>query len=358
MISSAATLGATLTVPSTIWGAKQDVPAQFWESTGKQNRIRCLLCPRGCLLKPGMVGPCKTRKNKKGVMVTLGYSNPCALHVDPIEKKPLYHVTPGAKALSVAIAGCNLHCKNCQNYTISQASPLQTRNYSLSPNALVQKALENNCSTIAYTYSEPIAWYEYMYDAAKLAKKAGLKNLMITCGYINPEPLKKLCTYMDAANIDLKSFSDDIYKKLNAGTLDPVLKAIQIARDCGTWVEVTNLIVPKWTDNIGMIGEMCQWLCHNVGKDVPLHFSRFSPLYKLAHLYPTPTSILIKAKAVAKKAGLNHVYLGNVAKQDTNTYCPHCNKMVIERRGYLILSNHIKNEACGYCQKPIAGIWS
>lgn len=325
--------------------------------TQKGTATNCLLCPRLCELEPGDTGICRTRKNIDGSLLSIGYANPCAVHVDPIEKKPLYHVLPGSKAFSIAVAGCNLKCKNCQNYSLSQVSPLETRNYYLPPQDVVDKALTSGSSTIAYTYSEPTAWYEYMYDTAKLARKAGLKNLMITCGYINQDPLKELCKYMDAANIDLKSFRNDIYRKLNAGKLQPVLDTIKTAHELGTWVEITNLLVPKWTDDFTMIKDMCKWIKKTVGPDVPLHFSRFYPMYKLAHLYPTPSKTLAKAKDIAHSEGLHYVYVGNVAGHDTHTLCPSCGKSIIKRNGYLVTDNKVKKGKCSYCQQIIAGIW-
>jgi len=329
--------------------------AKFGKTEGAL--VRCSLCPRECLLKPGATGLCRVRKNIDNTLMTLGYSNPCAVHIDPIEKKPLYHVLPGSKAFSIAVAGCNLRCKNCQNYSISQASPLETRNTYLPPQQVVKEAVHSGCSAIAYTYSEPTVWYEYMYDTAKLAHEAGLKNLMITCGYINLKPLEELCKYIDAANIDLKSFDNTIYKQLNAGQLDPVLNAIKLAHRKGVWVEITNLIVPDWTDNMDMIRTMCKWIRSTLGKDVPLHFSRFHPMYKLAHLFPTPTKTLESAKKIAQQEGLYYVYIGNVAGIDPNTYCPKCKKPIILRKGYVITGNNIYEGTCKFCQTPVAGIW-
>ncbi len=350
------TAGILTLCPFTASGTPTAQRARFWKPG--VDHVKCNLCPRYCEIKPGAIGHCRTRRNDNGSLVTIGYANPCAVHVDPIEKKPLYHVLPGAKAFSIAVAGCNLRCKNCQNYTISQSGPLETPNMDLPPHKVVEKAIQAGCTTIAYTYSEPIVWYEYMYDTAKLARKAGLRNLMITCGYINPEPLKELAKYMDAANMDLKGFDNDIYRKLNAGKLQPVLDAIKLAQELGIWVEITNLIVPEWTDKLEVIRKMCIWIRNTVGKDVPLHFSRFSPMYKLAHLYPTPRRILIDAKKIAREEGLNHVYVGNVAGTDSNTYCPKCRKVLVKRMGYLIAGNKIKNGKCGYCGTAIKGIWN
>ena len=348
-------MGMAALYPCYTAGSSTTKKAQYWKVAGEG--VQCILCPRTCKIKPGKTGVCRTRKNKGNTLLTIGYSNPCAVHDDPIEKKPLYHVMPGSRSYSIAVAGCNLRCKNCQNYTISQASPLETPNAYLTPQMVVEEAVKNRCTTIAYTYSEPIVWYEYMYDTAKLARAAGLKNLMVTCGYINPEPLKELCKYMDAANIDLKSFSEDTYKKLNAGRLQPVLDAIKLSHELGMWVEITNLIVPKWTDNLDMIRNMCIWIRDTVGKDVPLHFSRFHPMYKLAHLYPTPSDVLKKAKKIAEGEGLRYVYIGNLAGADSNTYCPRCKKAVVKRMGYIITGNNIKGGTCKFCGSKIAGIW-
>ncbi|MBD3344542.1 MAG: AmmeMemoRadiSam system radical SAM enzyme [Chitinivibrionales bacterium] len=349
-------LACAFTAPSCMAG-KSSVPhmAMHWQPFG--DMVQCELCPHECTLENGKTGICRVRKNKNGTLVTLGYANPCAVHVDPIEKKPLYHVLPGARAYSVAIAGCNFRCKNCQNWTISQQSPLETRNEHLPPQKLVEEAVRRKCTAIAYTYSEPVVWYEWMYDCAKLARQAGLKNLMITCGYVNEAPLRQLAQYMDAANVDLKSFDDSIYRKLNAGRLQPILDTLKLAKKLGIWVEITNLIVPQWTDDPAMIGKMCDWITANLGDDVPLHFSRFSPMHKLAHLSPTPVETLMNAKAVAGKEGLKHVYVGNVAV-DTNTYCPSCKKAVVVRQGYLVKDVSIKNGACSACGAEISGIWT
>jgi pyruvate formate lyase activating enzyme len=309
------------------------------------------------MLAPGATGICRVRQNVNGTLMTHGYANPCAVHVDPIEKKPLYHMLPGSRSFSIAVAGCNLRCLNCQNYTISQVSPQDTETMYLPPEKVVEEAEKNGCISIAYTYSEPTVWYEYMYDTAKLARSAGLKNCMITCGYISREPLAKLAEYMDAANIDLKSYDSSIYGKLNAGQLQPVLDAIVQSVKAGMWVEVTNLVVPQWTDNLDMIRAMCGWLAENAGAGVPLHFSRFHPMHKLAHLSPTPTGVLESARDIARKQGIQYVYIGNVAGLDSNTYCPGCGKPLVRRRGYLISGLDIVNGACRFCKTKIPGIW-
>ena len=335
---------------------KNMIPAKYFIKTPRG--IKCKLCPNVCSLKEGEVGDCRTRKNIDGVLYTLAYGNPCAIHVDPIEKKPLNHFMPGSRSLSIATAGCNLACLNCQNWQISQKSPLDTTNYDLMPNAVVEMAKEKKCSSIAYTYTEPIVYYEYMYDTAKIAKEAGIKNVMVSAGYIEQRPLKELCAVIDAANIDLKSFSNEIYETLNGGSLNPVLRTLKILKDEGVWLEITNLIVPDWTDDLDMIKEMCDWLFDNGFENVPLHFSRFTPMYKLKRLPATPVDVIDKAYGIAKSAGLRYVFVGNVPGHSAqDTYCPKCGKQLIDRSGYRIEEMHIKGGKCEYCSEPIAGVW-
>jgi len=333
------------------------IRARHWRPDENQ-AVVCELCPHGCRLVPGATGICRVRTNRNGELVSLGYANPCAVHVDPIEKKPFYHVLPGARSFSIAVAGCNFRCLNCQNYTISQASPLQTANDYLPPEQVVEQAVKAGCTTIAYTYSEPSVWFEYMYDTAKLARAAGLRNLWVTNGHMNEGPIAELAGVMDAANIDLKGFDPQVHQKLTGAKLESVKAGLVAARKNGIWVEVTNLVVPQWTDKIDTIRRMCEWLCTNMGADTPLHISRFHPMYKLAHLYPTPSEILTQARAVAAEAGIHYVYVGNVGDADIDTHCPSCHKAVIRRRGFLVTENAVVKGACKYCGAAIAGIWT
>ncbi len=320
--------------------------------------LKCKLCPQHCEIKEGKVGDCRTRENIDGKLYTLVYGNPCAVHIDPIEKKPLNHFLPQSLAYSIATAGCNLACLNCQNYTISQVSPHDTRNYDLMPDQVVEEALKYNTRSIAYTYSEPIVYYEYVYDTAKIARLKGLKNVFISAGYINEQPLRDICKYLDAANIDLKSLSDETYEMLNAGTLEPVLNTLKVMKEEGVWLEITNLVVPSWTDDLDMIKKLVDWLYKNGFEDTPLHFSRFHPAYKLTNLPPTPVETLNKARDIAMNTGLKYVYIGNVpGTEGDNTYCPNCKKLLIERKGYQILQNNIKDGKCSNCGTPIAGVW-
>jgi pyruvate formate lyase activating enzyme len=331
--------------------------AKYWEAMG-ENAVSCELCPHQCVLRDGATGICRTRENVKGTLVTSAYANPCAIHVDPVEKKPVFHVLPGTKAYSLAIGGCNLRCLNCQNYTISQRFPKDTESVFLPPERVVEEAGKEGCQSIAYTYSEPITWYEYVLETSALAKKAGLKNILVTAGYINEAPLRELAPVMDAATIDLKGFSNTTYLKLNSAKLQPVLDAIVNAVKFGIWVEVSHLVVPTYTDDLDMLRKMCAWHKQNLGSDVPLHFLRFFPLYKLANLYPTPTDVLMKARKIALDEGIKFVYVGNVAEADSNTYCPSCKKPVVVRDGYTIKKIAITNGKCAYCHAAIKGIWS
>lgn len=320
--------------------------------------VQCHLCPTACVLENGEVGDCLVRVNKDGELYTKAYGNPVAAHVDPIEKKPLFHFYPGAKAFSIGTAGCNLHCLNCQNAEISQCSPDRIRNISLSPKEVVDTTLDYNGHIIAYTYTEPTVFYEYMYDTSVLAHERGLKNVMITAGYINPKPLRDLAPYMDAANIDLKSFDEDIYRKINKVALKPVLKTLKILKEEGVWIEITNLVIPGWTDNMETIQKMCEWLVANGFEDAPLHFSRFHPTYKLMDAPPTPFKTLKQAKQVALDAGIKHVFIGNVpGTEDEHTFCPGCGKKLINRHGFGSSEMKITYGKCDYCGAVIPGVW-
>lgn len=331
--------------------------AMYQEETARG--IMCRICPNECVLKEGEVSKCNNRKVHKSKLYTLAYGNPCSVNVDPMEKKPLYHFIPGSRAFSIATAGCNLLCLNCQNWTISQTSPDRTRNYELSPEQVVEESVNKGCRSIAYTYSEPVTFFEYVYETALIAKKSGVKNIVKSNGYINPEPLKKLCSVIDAANIDLKSFNESTYLRLSGGKLQPVLDSLKIYRDSGIWLEITNLIVPTWTDNPDEIRRMCRWLAENGFGKVPIHFSRFFPVYKLEQLPPTPVDILNKAAKIAIEEGLTFVYTGNSPGNEiSDTVCPACNKRLVIRQGFRVVSNSIKEGKCDKCGKKIEGVWS
>lgn len=320
--------------------------------------VQCELCPNGCVLDVNQTSRCRTRINKDGRLYSLVYGKPCAVHVDPIEKKPFFHFLPGTKAFSIATAGCVLSCKFCQNWQISQVKPEETDTYDLPPDKVVNNARIYNCRSIAYTYTEPTAFYEYMFDTALKAKNSDIKNTMHSCGYINEKPLRKLCKYMDAADIDLKAFTEDFYDKICNGSLKYVLNSLIILKEEKVWLEITNLVIPTLNDEIKNINEMCRWIVKNLGSDVPLHFSRFFPHYKLTNLPPTPVETLKNARKTAMDAGLKFVYIGNVRNEAENTYCPVCKKILIERAGYQIIKNNILNGKCKFCNTSISGIWS
>ncbi len=275
-------------------------------------RVECQLCPHHCHISNGKTGICRSRRNKDGVLVSEVYAKPCSLAIDPIEKKPLYHFHPGTKCLSIACTGCNFRCLNCQNHDISQVSPADVGHYDLSPQQVVDLCLEHHCPGIAYTYTEPLTYLEYILDTARLARKNGLWNILVTAGYVSQEPLNDLLPCLDAANIDLKSFSDDIYQKVSGGHLQPVLDTILAMQKAGVWIELTNLIIPDVNDDMTMIRQMCRWITDNGLANNPLHFSRFFPRFKMQDIPPTPIHTLKEAKAIAIEEGIKHVYLGNV----------------------------------------------
>lgn len=331
--------------------------ALFYEQT--EAGLKCLKCPNECVLGPNETGICRNRVNYDGKLYSIAYGNPCAVHIDPIEKKPLFHFLPSTKAFSIATAGCNLRCLNCQNFQISQVGPNETENYDLMPKAVVDQCLERHCKSIAYTYSEPTTFYEYTLDTSILAHERKIRNVLKSCGYVNELPLRKLSKHLDAANIDLKSFEESIYRNLSQGHLAPILNTLKTLKEEGVWLEITNLVIPSWTDDLDMIKRMSEWLCENGLSDCPLHFSRFIPLYKLTQLPVTPVSTLERARDIALRAGVKFVYLGNVPGNPAeNTYCPKCKEMIVERKGFTILANHIVGNTCAFCHEPIPGVWA
>lgn len=331
--------------------------AAHWEPLD-DGWIRCDLCPRGCTVPPGGRGHCGVRENRGGVYYTLTYGNPCAVHVDPIEKKPFYHFLPGTTAFSIATAGCNLDCKFCQNWHISQTRPENTYNYALPPERLVEEAVRSGAASIAYTYSEPTIFFEYMLDTAKLAHERGLRNVYHSNGYISPGPLRELCRHLDAADIDLKGFTEEYYRDMTGGELAPVLRTLRILKDEGVHLELTTLLVPGKNDDPETLGLMCAWVRENLGDDVPLHFSRFHPQYRLADLPPTPVESLETARAVAMEQGLKYVYIGNVPGHEANsTWCPNCGARVIYRIGYTVDASGLREGACARCGFELEGVW-
>ena len=346
---------------------KGDGPQQPWKWSREgyayrslgDRQVACLICPNHCALSPGDRSICRSRVNVDGKLYSLAYGNPCAVHVDPIEKKPLYHFAPRSKSFSLAAAGCNFRCLNCQNWEISQAKPHEVQHRELFPAEAAAAAKQAGCHSIAYTYSEPVTFYEYMLDTAQAARAAGLRNVLISNGYINPGPLTDLCRVLDAANINLKAYSDAIYRKLNGGRLEPVLSTLKTLHDQGIHLEITNLVVPTYVDDEDLVRRMCAWILKEVGPDHPLHFLRFQPLYKLDRLPPTPVSTLARFREIALAEGIRYVYVGNVPNHEGNhTYCHSCRRRLIARVGYGVREVHLNGDRCDACGAAIPGVWT
>ena len=284
---------------------------KYYQRIG-HGQVECLLCPHHCRIAEGKTGRCRSRRNAGGILVSDAYGHPCALAIDPVEKKPLYHFHPGTQCLSMACTGCNFHCHNCQNHDISQVAPREVSRYDVTAEQMTEMCLSHHCPGIAYTYTEPLTYIEYVGDIARLAHQKGLWNILVTAGYVCEQPLQDLLPYIDAANIDLKSFSDDIYQRVSGGRLSVVLDTILAMRDAKVWIELTNLVIPGINDDMHMIRRMCQWMVRHRLEDAPLHFSRFFPQYRMRDIPPTPLHTLESARRVAQEEGLRHVYLGNV----------------------------------------------
>ena len=320
--------------------------------------LQCELCPRYCVINPGERGDCRARINIDGKLTTVVYGFPCAVHVDPVEKKPLFHFLPGSKILSIATVGCNLHCKNCQNWEISQQEAENSNAYNIPPADLVSLAKQYQCPSLAYTYTDPVIYYEYTCDTSKLAKKQNIKNVLVTAGFINPKPWERMLQTTDAANIDLKGITNEFYQNVCSAALAPVQKSLVMARKAGILLEVTNLLIPTLNDKTQEIRQLCRWHKENLGPEIPLHFSRFFPRYKMKNLPATSTETLEKAYDIAKEEGLQYVYVGNLlSKKGQNTYCPKCDALLVERSGFTILKNVIKDGKCPKCSKEIYGQW-
>jgi len=323
----------------------------------EDNLVQCNLCFRTCIIKENRRGTCRNRANINGTLYTLNYGKPCAVHIDPIEKEPAFHVYPGGSIFCIATAGCNFRCLFCQNWTISQQEVENTQYIYLTPKKAVQLAKESNCDAISFTYSEPTSFYEYMYDIAKLAKEEGLKVIFHTNGAMRPEPLRALLKHMDAVVVDLKGFTDEFYTKLSSAKLEPVLQTLKIIKEEGVWLEIVNLIVPTKNDDMEDIKKMCEWIKENLGEETPIHFSRFFPAYKMKEVSATPLKTLQMAKEAGLKAGLHYIYIGNVTlAQDMDTKCPQCGNVLIKRLNFGIIKNNIKKGHCPNCGMKIAGV--
>ncbi|MGE4558344.1 MAG: AmmeMemoRadiSam system radical SAM enzyme [Desulfovibrionaceae bacterium] len=320
--------------------------------------VRCTLCPHGCELGGGDRGACGVRMNQGGTLMSLAHANPCAVNVDPIEKKPFFHVAPGTGSFSLATAGCNLHCKFCQNWEISQAEPEQTLNYDLPAKTAVEIATAYGCKSVASTYVEPTIFIEYMLELGRRAKRAGLLNVMHSCGFVNEKPLSDLCKVLDAACIDLKGFTEEYYKTMTGGGLQPVLDSIKRLKAHGVFTELVTLVVPGRNDAPDETKAMAHWIASELSPGVPLHLTRFYPRYKLKSLPPTPVETLLRLRETARSEGLEFVYVGNVPSAEAeNTSCPQCGALLIKRRGYSTRIVDLKDGRCGRCGREIPGVF-
>ncbi len=332
--------------------------AMFYENAGGK-RVRCGLCRFRCLIDEGRRGICAVRENRGGTLYSLVYGKAIAEHVDPIEKKPLFHVMPGSRTFSVATVGCNFRCLHCQNYSISQPyrDTLAITGIDLPPAEIVAKALASGCRSIAYTYTEPTIFFEYAYDTAVLAKKAGLRNIFVTNGYITPEALACIRPFLDAANIDLKGFSERFYREVVHAMLKEVLDSIVEYKRQGIWIELTTLIIPGWNDSDEELRGIARFIADKVGKETPWHVSRFHPTFKMTDRPPTPVATLARARQIGLDEGLAYVYEGNVPEAGgEDTCCPACGEVLIRRRGFSLAENRIKQGKCPDCAAVIDGI--
>lgn len=337
------------------------IEARYYDKIRMSTKVQCHLCPRNCVILDGKRGNCLVRENRNGILYSLVYGKPCAIHVDPVEKKPLFHFMPGTKTYSIGTAGCNLHCKHCQNFDISQNSIEQTGFMEMPPEKVVENAIEEECPSISYTYNDPVVFSEYVLDTAKIAREKGLKNIFVTNGYINQKPLHDLCKVIDAAHVDLKCFDDKFYNEISGAHLQPVLETLKTLKEKKVWFEIINLVIPTLNDDMEKIDEMCKWIAKELGKDVPLHFSRFFPMYKLSHLHPTDIQTLMKAKKIAEKH-LDFVYVGNIeTDKGENTYCPKCKTLLVERTAsFGVFENKVVKGSpgsCANCGARISGVF-
>ncbi len=331
--------------------------ASHWKRL-KGKTVQCQLCPNECVLEDGDRGLCRVRENMGGKLYTLVYSRLTAVHVDPVEKKPLNHFLPGAMALSVATAGCNLSCKFCQNWQLSQSNPEDLRAERILPQELAQKAKTTRSEIIAFTYNEPTVQYEYIVDTAEKAKKKGIKSVIISNGFIKPKASRELIKNLDGVKIDFKGFTRGFYRDICGGKLKDVLNNLETVYSTGKWLETVTLVIPTLNDSPKDIRGMARWVKTNLSSDVPMHFTRFHSMYLIKNLPPTPVKTLERCREIAKSEGIKYAYIGNVPGHKwENTYCHKCGKIIIKRSGFFSIKNYIKNGRCPYCKTRIPGYW-
>jgi len=335
-----------------------DGEALFYKR-GQNNAVHCQLCFRGCFILEGRRGFCRVRENRAGILRSLVYGRPSGLQIDPIELEPMYHMVPGHKNICVYTASCNFRCKHCHNWPISQSAPEEIRALRYRPEEIVDEALRHGCRSISHSINEPTVFYELMYGVVQGGKKEGLLTLCHTNGGIAKAPLLELLKFMDGVTVDLKAFNKEFYQEISGAKLEPVLETLETIKGANKHLEIVNLIIPTLNDQMDDITKMCKWISGNLGKDTPLHFTRFSPSYKMTHLPFTPINTLEEARSIAMAEGIEYVYVGNVAGHPANsTYCPKCRKKLIDRSHFMVLKNHVKDGLCPFCKEKIPGIWN
>lgn len=325
----------------------------------EEGKVRCFLCHHRCTIPPSKRGICGVRENKGGRLYTLVFGRAISLNVDPIEKKPIFHLFPGSTSFSIATVGCNFRCLQCQNHEISQMPVDEGRieGSNVPPSKIVSLAKDYGCRSISYTYTEPTIYFEYAYETSMLANQQGIKNIFVTNGYMTEEALKKIQPYLDAANVDLKSFREDFYKRVCGAKLGPVLDNLRLMREMGIWVEITTLVIPTLNDSDKEFEEIAQFIL-SLGPEVPWHISAFYPTYKMLNLPRTPPSLLHKAREIGVQTGLRYVYCGNIpGEEGEDTLCPHCGRRVIQRVGFRVLKNDVVGGTCRHCHGTVDGLW-
>ena len=326
----------------------------------EEGKVQCSLCNHRCTISPSKRGICGVRENREGKLYTLVFGRAISMHVDPVEKKPLFHLFPGSQSFSMAAVGCNFRCLQCQNHEISQMprdEEGRIEGSAVSPSKIVSLAKDYRCQSISYTYTEPTIYFEYAYETAILAKKEGIKNIFVTNGYMTEEALKTIYPYLDAANVDLKSFQEKFYKEICGAKLKPVLESLKIMRQMGVWVEITTLVIPSLNDSDKEFEEIAQFIS-SLGQEVPWHISAFYPTYKMLNPPRTPASSLHRAREIGMKAGLRYVYCGNIpGEEGEDTFCPQCKRRVIERVGFQVVRNDVVKGECRHCRAKMDGIW-
>lgn len=333
--------------------------ALHWKKKKEGSIVQCRLCPNECTIADGERGLCRVRENRRGTLYTLVYSRLAAVHVDPVEKKPFYHLLPGSLAFSVATAGCNMSCKFCQNWELSQSVPEDLDASPMSPSEFSGNAKRSGARVVAFTYNEPTVQYEYIMDAAQASRKLGLRPVIVSNGYIRPNASAELAARLDAVKIDLKAFTQRFYADICGGNLKDVLKNLETVKGSGRWLEIVVLIIPTLNDSPREIREMSRWVRANLSPNVPMHFSRFRPIYLMKNLPPTPVSTLERCREIARAEGVRYAYVGNVpGHRFENTYCHSCGRVIIKRGGFAVVESLIRAGKCTYCGTAIPGIWA